>query len=146
MKRRPGNRIEGTTGCPSRCRPLRPLIHFLDDISYPQSVEVIQFFCSSYPLKTRVNCKVEGREGGRCVQQPLVAHQCNPQTLRFRSHRRSRHPRNKHISRILGHCNDPALTFCPVCGRGISSRSMVKYCFENEKQQVLGCGNVRKSY
>ena len=38
MKHRPGNRIEGTTGCPSWCRPLRPLFHFLDDVSYPQSV------------------------------------------------------------------------------------------------------------
>ena len=37
MKRRPGNRIEGATGCPSWCRPLRPLFHFLD-VSYPQSV------------------------------------------------------------------------------------------------------------
>ena len=38
IKRRPGNRIEGATGCPSWCRPLRPLFHFLDDVSYPQSV------------------------------------------------------------------------------------------------------------
>ena len=36
MKRRPG--IEGATGCPSWCRPLRPLFHFLDDVSYQQSV------------------------------------------------------------------------------------------------------------
>ena len=40
MKRCPGNRIEGTTGCPSWCRPLRPLFHFLNDVSYPQSEEV----------------------------------------------------------------------------------------------------------
>ena len=40
MKHRLGNRIEGTTGCPSWCRPLRPLFHFLDDVSYPQSVEL----------------------------------------------------------------------------------------------------------
>ena len=39
MKRRPGNRIEGAAGCPSWCRPLRPLFHFLDDVSYPQSVQ-----------------------------------------------------------------------------------------------------------
>ena len=38
MKRRPENRIEGATGCPSWCRPLHPLFHFLDDVSYPQSV------------------------------------------------------------------------------------------------------------
>ena len=38
MKRRPGNRVEGATGCPSWCRPLRPLFHFPDDVSYPQSV------------------------------------------------------------------------------------------------------------
>ena len=37
MKRRPGKRIEGATGCPSWCRPLRPLFHFPDDVSYPQS-------------------------------------------------------------------------------------------------------------
>ena len=39
MKRRPGNRIEGAAGCPSWYRPLRPLFHFLDDVSYPQSVQ-----------------------------------------------------------------------------------------------------------
>ena len=39
-KRRPGNRIEGATGCPSWCRPLRPLFHFPDDVSYSQSVVV----------------------------------------------------------------------------------------------------------
>ena len=39
MIRRPGNRIEGASGCPSWCRPLRPLFHFLDDVSYPQSVQ-----------------------------------------------------------------------------------------------------------
>ena len=49
----------------------------------------------------------------------------------------------KHISRILGHFNNPALPFCPVCGRGISFWSMLKYSLENEKQEVLGCGYVR---
>ena len=38
MKRRAGNGIESATGYPSWCRPLRPLFHFLDDVSYPQSV------------------------------------------------------------------------------------------------------------
>ena len=33
----------------------------------------------------------------------------------------------KHISRILGHCNNQALPFCLVCGRCISSNSMLKY-------------------
>ena len=29
---------KSATGCPSWCRPLCPLFHFLDDVSYPQSV------------------------------------------------------------------------------------------------------------
>ena len=48
----------------------------------------------------------------------------------------------KHVSRIFGHCNNPALPFCPVCGCGISSYSVPKYWLENEKQEVLGCCNV----
>ena len=40
MECRPGNRIEGATGCPSWCRPLCPLFHFLDDVSCPQSVQL----------------------------------------------------------------------------------------------------------
>ena len=52
----------------------------------------------------------------------------------------------KHDSRILGHCNNPALPFCPVCGCGISSCSVLKYWLGNEKQEVLGCWNVRKFY
>ena len=31
-------RESGARGCPSWCRPLRPLFHFLDDVSYPQSL------------------------------------------------------------------------------------------------------------
>ena len=52
----------------------------------------------------------------------------------------------KHVSRIFGHCNNLALPFCPVCGCGISSCSALKYWLENEKQEVLGCWNVRKFY
>ena len=52
----------------------------------------------------------------------------------------------KHVSRIIGHCDNPALPFCPVCGPVISSCSMLKYWLENEKQEVLGCCNVRESY
>ena len=52
----------------------------------------------------------------------------------------------KHISRIFGHCNNPALPFCPVCGCGISSCSVLKYWLWNEKQEVLCCCNVRKFY
>ena len=48
--------------------------------------------------------------------------------------------------RIIGHCNNPALPFCLVCGRGISSCSVLKYWLENGKQEVLGCCNVRESY
>ena len=51
-----------------------------------------------------------------------------------------------HVSRIFGHCNIPALPFCLVCGRGISSCSVLKYWLGNEKQEVLGCCNVRKFY
>ena len=50
----------------------------------------------------------------------------------------------KHISRIFGHCNNPALPFCMVCGCDISSCSVLKYWLQNEKQEVLGCCNVRK--
>ena len=50
MKRRPGNRIEGATGCPSWCRPLRPLFHFLDDVSYPQSVHCTIVLCNDKGL------------------------------------------------------------------------------------------------
>ena len=39
-----------------------------------------------------------------------------------------------------------ALPFCLVCGHGISSFTVLKYWLENEKQQVLGCCNVRESY
>ena len=42
----------------------------------------------------------------------------------------------KYGSRILGHCNNPALPVCPVCGCGISSCSVLKYWLENEKQEV----------
>ena len=49
----------------------------------------------------------------------------------------------KHVGRIFGHCNNPALPFCPVCGYGISSCSVLKYWLEKEKQEVLGCCNVR---
>ena len=52
----------------------------------------------------------------------------------------------KHVSRIFGHCNNPALPFCLVCGYGISSCSVLKYWLENEKQEVLGCCNVREFY
>ena len=38
MKRRPGKRIEGATGCPSWCRPLRPLFYFLCYIHFSLSV------------------------------------------------------------------------------------------------------------
>ena len=52
----------------------------------------------------------------------------------------------KHVSRILGHRNNPALPFCPVCGRGISSCSVLKYWLENEEQEMWVCCNVRESY
>ena len=52
----------------------------------------------------------------------------------------------KHVSRIFGHCNDPALPFCPVCGRGLSSCSVLKYWLGNEKQELLGCCYVQKFY
>ena len=51
-----------------------------------------------------------------------------------------------HFSRIFGHCNNPALPFRLVCGRGISCCSVLKYWLGNEKQEVLGCCNVRESY
>ena len=51
----------------------------------------------------------------------------------------------KHVSRIIGHCNNPALPFCPVCGCGISSCSVLKYWLRNEKQELLGCCNVWES-
>ena len=40
MKRRPGNGIEGAIVCTSLGSLLRPLFYFLDDVSYPQSVQV----------------------------------------------------------------------------------------------------------
>ena len=43
----------------------------------------------------------------------------------------------KHVSKILGHCNNPALPSSPVCVRGISSCSVLKYWLGNEKQEVL---------
>ena len=69
MKHCPGNRIEGATGCQSWCRPLRPLFHFLDDVSYPQSVEKEK--AGHFRAKRRVKVLVEwpvtegGREGGK---------------------------------------------------------------------------------
>ena len=52
----------------------------------------------------------------------------------------------KHLSRILGHCNNPALPFCLFCGRGIFSFSVLKHWLWCEKQEVLGCCNVLESY
>ena len=76
MKRRPGNRIEGATGCPSWCRPLRPLFHFLDDISYPQSVQctasghsqgvVKHFLGSAAGLVGRYYSCCAARQGQNC--------------------------------------------------------------------------------
>ena len=48
-----------------------------------------------------------------------------------------------HVSRSFGHCT--AFLSCLVCGRGISSCSMLKYWLEHEKQEVLGCCIVWKS-
>ena len=42
MKRCPGNGIEGAMVCTSCCA-LRPLFYFLDDFSYPQSVQTTEF-------------------------------------------------------------------------------------------------------
>ena len=39
MKCRPGNGIEGAMVCTSLGSLLRPLFYFLDDVSYPQSVQ-----------------------------------------------------------------------------------------------------------
>ena len=39
MKHRPGNGIEGAMVCTSLGSLLRPLFYFLDDVSYPQSVQ-----------------------------------------------------------------------------------------------------------
>ena len=44
----------------------------------------------------------------------------------------------KHVSRILEHCINPALPFCPVWVCGTSSCSVLKYRLENQKQEVLG--------
>ena len=44
MKRRPGNGIEGVMVCTSLGTLLRPLFYFLDDVSYPQSVELGRLF------------------------------------------------------------------------------------------------------
>ena len=52
----------------------------------------------------------------------------------------------RHVSRIFGHCNNPALPLCMVCGHGISSCSVLKYWLENEKHEVVGCCNVLKFY
>ena len=41
MQRRLGNGIEGTMVCTSLGSLLRPLFYFLDDVSYPQSVDAI---------------------------------------------------------------------------------------------------------
>ena len=49
----------------------------------------------------------------------------------------------KQGSIIVGHCNNPAMLFCLVCGDGISSCSVLKYWLGNEKQGVLGCCNVQ---
>ena len=51
-----------------------------------------------------------------------------------------------HVSKILRHCNNPALPFCLVCGRGISCCPVLQYWLENEKHDVLVCCNVRESY
>ena len=37
-----GNRIEGATGCPSWCRPLRPLFHFLCSNLKANPVQILQ--------------------------------------------------------------------------------------------------------
>ena len=39
MERCPGNGIEGAMVCTSLGSLLRPLFYFLDDVSYPQSVD-----------------------------------------------------------------------------------------------------------
>ena len=44
MKRCPGNIIEGVTGCPSWCRPLRPLFHILCSILFIHRVPA-HFIC-----------------------------------------------------------------------------------------------------
>ena len=40
MKHRPGNGIEGAMVCTSLGSLLRPLFYFLDDVSYPKSVDI----------------------------------------------------------------------------------------------------------
>ena len=47
MKCRPGNGIEGSMVCTSLGSLLRPLFYFLDDVSYPQSVEATCSKCCS---------------------------------------------------------------------------------------------------
>ena len=47
-----GNRIEGATGCPSWCRPLRPLFYFLCYIHFSLSVQ-------QTPVRTFKGYKVE---------------------------------------------------------------------------------------
>ena len=42
----------------------------------------------------------------------------------------------RQLSKIFGHCDDPALPFHPVCGCGISSCSVLKYWLENEELEV----------
>ena len=46
MKRRPGNGIEGVMVCTSLVSLLRPLFYFLDDVSYPHSVQGASTFLS----------------------------------------------------------------------------------------------------
>ena len=49
MKRRPGNGIEGAMVCTSLGSLLHPLFHFLDDVSYPQSVQsCVKIFLLSF--------------------------------------------------------------------------------------------------
>ena len=43
IKRRPGYGIEGAMVCTSLGSLLRPLVYFLDDVSYPQSVPFFRF-------------------------------------------------------------------------------------------------------
>ena len=48
MKCRPGNGIEGAMVCTSLGSLLRPLLYFLDNVSYPQSVEFYQKVLSQH--------------------------------------------------------------------------------------------------
>ena len=94
----------------------------------PAGVDILHFRIKScvvalHEIQGDLSCRQHGRthksyttkysrwpDGSPCTALARSSVGCPPDILTL-----------KHVSRILGHCNNPALPFCPGCGVGIAS-------------------------